>query len=223
MWNPRRPRSAEPLSIKIWSLSTHLYMWSIFTWHGYCVVGSLTRSFNLWWSMDWVRTHLLCELWLWLVSSLFPLNASSVLQFERRVDVCKLIMSKPQLKPRVISSAEWCCCCSIFLGVFSKPSSALSVCFLSDSTFGKMSKIIPRGNEEIWRRWVWCKILSYLKVIENSNIIQFMSQIEQYAWENTNGNCLCRKGEWTAICWVLFCTYNPQIHSAQILVLCLSL
>lgn len=81
---------------------------------------------------------------------------------ESRVDVCELIMSRRQLEPGVINFAGCCCCCSVFLGVVFKTVSALSFYLLSDFTIRKMSKIVPNGNEENWRRSIWCKILSYL-------------------------------------------------------------
>lgn len=142
-----------------WRLHTYLYLWTLFTWHASSVVGSLTRSFDLWWSMGWVRTHLLSELWLWLVSCPFPCFLWIRVLW---VDACKLIISKPRLKPGVISSAGWCCCCSVFVGVALKTTSPLSFCLLSNSTWGKMSKIISKENEEICRRLFWCEILSYL-------------------------------------------------------------
>lgn len=154
MWNPKN--FCQNLKL----VCTCEVFWIL--WHRSCVVGSLTRSFDLWWVMDWVGIRLLWAVIMasFLPVSLFSLNVSAVMLFKERVDVCELIMSKLQLKPRVISSAGWCC--SIFPGGMSETSSALSFFLVLDSALGKMPKIIPRGNEEIWRRLVWCEILSYL-------------------------------------------------------------
>lgn len=148
------------ISVRTWSLSVHA------KYFGSCGIDPV-------WLVVWQEALIYGGSWIglgypiWAVImasflpvSLFSLNVSAVMQFKERVDVCELIMSKLQLKPRVISSAGWCC--SIFPGGMSETSSALSFFLVLDSALGKMPKIIPRGNEEIWRRLVWYEILSYL-------------------------------------------------------------
>lgn len=169
--------------------------------HLTCILcGYSLRSFDLWWSLNWIRAHLHCELWLWILSCHFPffffyLNASSVMQFKR--GRC-LQINKVKATIQAFNN-EFCRLMLLLLGfpewVSLKWALLSCFCLLSLSVLRIMSNIIPRGSEEIWRRLVWCNTLSYIWVTENSNIIWFMSQIACWAWESRNGNCLCRESE----------------------------